>query len=457
MLFKDIPIQRKLMRIFLLISGIILFVTSTVFFLYEVYSFRQIMMQRLSTLGQVIATNSNAALQSGDKKAANEILKALKDEPQIIAAALYDIRGNIFAQYYRDPKKMVQFPALPGSNGTVFNDSDVIEFQSVMNSDKRIGTIYLKSGKENMHKRFLLVGITTLVALAISLLLAYFLSRLFQRNISKPILDLAATAKRISVDKDFSVRAVKSGNDELGFLSDSFNDMVRQIQDQSNNLKDINQKLDKSEKFFRAIIDHSTDMKILATVEGKIFYVSPSITKILGYDTKEILNSSSFEIFHPDDISEYIENRTALIQNREKSFFAQARLKHKNGNWLWCEGTITNMIHEPAVAGLVANFRDITDKKNAEQAIRQAEANYREIFDKSSIGIYVIDIETERIVEMNERAYEITGFNQDELNKNEGKGVFDDQQTFHLTDAMNYIRKAAKGQPQKYEWILNKK
>ncbi|MEO8961564.1 MAG: PAS domain S-box protein, partial [Ginsengibacter sp.] len=456
MLLKDIPIQRKLMRVFLLISGIILIVTSFSFLIYEVYSFRQNMVHRLSTLGQVIATNSNATLDFGDKKAASEILKALKAEPQIIAAALYDVSGNVFAQYQRDANA-VQFSAVPGRDGLIFNTNSVDAFQPVTVAGRRIGTIYLKSGKGKMYERFLLFGFTTLAAIAISLLVAYFLSRLFQRNISKPILDLAATARRISVDKDFSVRAIKSGNDELGFLSDSFNDMVRQIQYQSNNLKKINQEIDKSEKLFRALIEHSTDMKTLSTVDGKIFYASPSTTKILGYDTKEILDINSLEIFHPDDFSEFIEKRTLLLQKPGRSFFCQSRLKHKKGNWLWCEGTVTNMLHEPAIAGLVANFKDITDKKTSEQATRQAEASYREIFDKTSNAIYILDAYSGNTIEANKRAYEITGYTQQELLKNGGRDIFADHQDYHLADAINYFKKASEGQPQTFEWILKKK
>ena len=94
MLFKDVPIQKKLMRIIFLISGIILIVISSAFFGYEFYAFRLNITQKLSVLGKVIATNSTAALAFDDHDNASEILLALKAEPRIIAAALYDTTGS---------------------------------------------------------------------------------------------------------------------------------------------------------------------------------------------------------------------------------------------------------------------------------------------------------------------------------------------------------------------------
>ena len=455
MLFKDIPIQTKLMRIIFLISGIILLVTSIAFFIYEVYSFRYNTVKKLSTLSQVIAINSTAALAFDDDKTAAEILRALTAEPQIVAAALYDSDGNLFAQFKQD-SVVTDFPVSPRIVEPHFNGSNLETFQPVTEAGRQLGIIYLKSNLGNMYERFRLLGITILTAIGLCLILAYFLSKFFQKSISKPILDLASTARTISVNRDFSVRAVKSGSDELGFLSDSFNDMLRQIQHQSNSLKEINQKLDKSEKFFRALTEQGSDMKTLSTPTGRTFYVSPTVKKILGYGEQEFIDTVP-ELMHPDDLSEFVERRSAALDKPGKSFFVQARLKHKNGSWRWCEGTITNMLDEPAVAGFVANFRDITAKKKTEEVIRQAEANYREIFDKASNAIYTLDIETGIIIQANKRAYEITGYTQEELFKNGGKDIFTDNKDYLLEEAIEYFQKAVTGQPQTFEWIFKKK
>lgn len=443
------------MRIIFLISVVILLVISIAFFVYEVYSFRQNTVKKLSTLSEVIATNSTAALAFDDDKTATEILHALRAEPQIVAAALYDSDGNLFAQFKQD-SVITDFPVSPVIAKPHFNGSNLETFQPVNEAGRQLGALYLKSDLGNMYERFRLLGITILTAIGLCMILAYLLSKFFQKSITKPILDLASTARTISVNRDFSVRAIKSGNDELGFLSDSFNDMLRQIQYQSNSLKEINQKLDKSEKFFRALTEQGSDMKTLSTPTGRTFYVSPSIKKILGYTEKEFIDMVP-ELMHPDDLPEFVEKRSAAVDKPGKSFFIQARLKHKNGSWRWCEGTITNMLYEPAVEGFIANFRDITAKKKTEEVIRQAEANYREIFDKASSAIYILDIETGKIIQANKRSYEITGYTQEELFRNGGKNIFTDNKDYLLEEAIEYFGKAAAGQPQTFEWVFKKK
>lgn len=456
MLFRDIPIQKKLRRIILLITGIILLVTSTAFFAYEFYSFRETIKQKLSTLGKVIATNSTAALAFDDNQAAYEILLALRAEPHITAASLYDEKGKLFSQYPKDLPAS-EFPPLPKVNAFRYSGSSLECFQPVTEGNRQLGTIYLKSDLGGMYERFRLFGITTGLVIMLSLLLAYLLSRVYQKSISKPILALADTAKTISVNRDFSHRAVKSGNDELGSLTDSFNEMLQKIEEQNNNLQEFNKELDKREKLFRAIIEKGADMKTLSTPDGIILYASPSVTKILGYENQEFMAIPLPDLIHPGDIREFIEKKSAIVKTPGKSFYRQQRMKHKNGIWIWCEGTVTNMLHEPAVGALVANFRDISARKHAEEAIKLAQANYREIFDKTSDAILVFEMHTGKVIEVNQRAYEITGYSRKELLKSDGNQFTTDNQYYTVPDSVNYFQKAAAGEPQLFEWTWKNK
>ncbi|MES2761889.1 MAG: PAS domain S-box protein [Bacteroidota bacterium] len=124
-----------------------------------------------------------------------------------------------------------------------------------------------------------------------------------------------------------------------------------------------------NEKRFRALIEKSTDMKTLTTYEGKFIYGSPSISKVLGYSLQEFLFQSSKDFFHPDDHKDLRENKTLLLEKPGESFSFQYRIMHKNKNWLWCEGTLTNLLHEPGVNAFVSNFRDVTERKKAEEEI----------------------------------------------------------------------------------------
>lgn len=122
-----------------------------------------------------------------------------------------------------------------------------------------------------------------------------------------------------------------------------------------------------NEKRFRILIENSDDMIALANIEGELIYGSPSITKVLGYLMDELLNMPVFAIIHPLDLAEFIENRNKILEEPGKSFYYQQRRRHKNGHWVWCEGSLTNLLQEPGINAMVSNFRDVSGGKLIEQ------------------------------------------------------------------------------------------
>jgi PAS domain S-box-containing protein len=104
---------------------------------------------------------------------------------------------------------------------------------------------------------------------------------------------------------------------------------------------------------------------------------------VLGYSNEEFLHSLASDFMHPDEIPAYIEIRKKIIQSPGKAFYHQLRLRHINGNWIWCEGTVTNWLHLAGVEALVTTFRDITEKKefqeNLEAAHKKAETERERI------------------------------------------------------------------------------
>jgi|GEM_PF-880414 len=131
--------------------------------------------------------------------------------------------------------------------------------------------------------------------------------------------------------------------------------------------KETEQLVVENEKRFRALIENSTDMITLSAANGEMLYGSPSITKVFGYSLKEMLHTYAFNFIHPSDVVAFVNNRSRILGTPGSSVYHQLRLLHKNGHWVWCEATLTNMLHEPGVNALVANFRDISEKKKAEQ------------------------------------------------------------------------------------------
>lgn len=229
MSLKDTPIRRKLMIMILLTSGVVLLLTCAAFIAYELLSFRQTMVRNVSTLGEIIAANSTAALAFANQDDATEVLAALKAERHIVAASLYDTNGELFAKY---PAGLPAdaFPATPARDAYRFEHSHLVGVQPVVQgNNKRLGTLYLKSDLGAMYERLRLYSGIVASVLAVSFLVAYLLSRVLQQQISQPILALAETAKAVSDRRDYSVRAKRLGKDELGLLTDAFNHMLGQI------------------------------------------------------------------------------------------------------------------------------------------------------------------------------------------------------------------------------------
>ena len=243
MALKDLPIRRKLMRVFLLTTCAVLSLTCTTYFAYEFFTFRHTIVRQLATLGNVIATNSTAALAFDSREDAEEILSALKAEPHIVAAGLYDEYGQLFAKYPAGISAK-NFPAYEHQSGYYFQQSHLLGFEPVAQGDRRLGTLYLKSDMGAIYERLTLYTLIAVLVIGLSLLLGYLLSLRLQREISTPILRLAQTAKAISDGKDYSVRAAKSSEDEIGLLTDAFNHMLARIEMQTDEITTFNQRLE---------------------------------------------------------------------------------------------------------------------------------------------------------------------------------------------------------------------
>lgn len=247
MLFQHLPIRKKLLRIILLINGIVLFITGVTFFIYEYYSFRKATKEKLGTIGKIISANSTAALAFDAADDATETLAALRTEPHIAAACLYDSTGKAFASY-RAASYTDSLPGKPLRDGYYFTKLNLRGFQPVLLDDKRLGTLYLQYNMSVMYERMGSYALIIAVVLLLSFVLAYILVRFLKKSISVPILSLADTANIIHGRKDYTVRAVKWGNDEVGTLTDAFNQMLDQIHHQDVQLREFNQQLEQKVK-----------------------------------------------------------------------------------------------------------------------------------------------------------------------------------------------------------------
>jgi signal transduction histidine kinase len=233
---QRIPIKRKLTLIIMLTSAIGLLLASALFIAYEWVAFRRTLTQEQTTLGRIVGANTAAALLFNDAKQAEQVLSALAAEPRVITACIYTPNRHVFAVYQRIPNAKWSPPAVR-REGNTFDGQNLATFLPIVHQKERIGTVYLLAdGAEMRHRLVQYAGIVALVLL-LALLVALVLSSLLQRVVSEPILNLADTARDVSQRKDYSLRAKKYYEDEVGRLIDAFNEMLGQIETSDASLK----------------------------------------------------------------------------------------------------------------------------------------------------------------------------------------------------------------------------
>jgi PAS domain S-box-containing protein len=118
----------------------------------------------------------------------------------------------------------------------------------------------------------------------------------------------------------------------------------------------------RSERRFRALIEHGSDSIALTDLQQRILYMSPAVTNVEGYRPEELVGTDVADHTHPDDIDVLKRRVAALLENPGKPIAAIWRQRHKDGRWLWLEGVATNMLDDPSVGAIVTNYRDITER-----------------------------------------------------------------------------------------------
>jgi two-component system, sensor histidine kinase len=243
-LFEDLSIRRKLTLIIMATTCGALLTACAVFLGFDIYNFRRSKAHDLETLAEIIAANSTAAMTFGENGTAHEMLKSLRVTDEVIAAASYQNDGKIFATYLRSgvPSSFV-FPR-PESSGSRFERDRLVVFRAIELDGNRIGTVFVASDLEELTR--LLRLYLTLFGVTVALLSGgtLFLAKRVQRTISGPILALAETTKAVTVAKDYSIRARRQFNDEIGTLVDGFNGMLAEIHDRDRELQDAREELE---------------------------------------------------------------------------------------------------------------------------------------------------------------------------------------------------------------------
>jgi signal transduction histidine kinase/DNA-binding response OmpR family regulator/HAMP domain-containing protein len=266
-LFRNSSIQRKLTMVVLFTSLFGLSLTGLAFEIYERASFRTSLVSDLTAQVDTLRLNTAAALAFDDRKSAQDLLESLRVERQIVAACLYDRRGNIFAEYRRDATTPGCEMTAPSQGGAQFGKEFVSFSRKTSLGGENSGAIAIISDFSQLQakmKRFREVSILVLLG---SIFATAFASYRLVRLITEPILQLSAVAERISKKEDFTLRAAAGAEDEVGALVGSFNQMLERIQERDAALQSAKDDLEvrvlaRTEELEREVIERMRAEKL---------------------------------------------------------------------------------------------------------------------------------------------------------------------------------------------------
>ena len=290
--FQTFSIQRKLILIIMLTSIVALLLAAAIYSTYDLVKLGNSMTRDLRVLASIIGANTRAALVFSDQKSAEDTLATFAAEEHITAAVLYTTSGQPFAQYVRSDLASTFIAPAVQADRTQFESDYLNLFQTIDRQGEHIGTIFLQSDASVFHARLMqYIGIGGLVILAVTLI-AFLLSSRLQKIISEPVLHLTQTAWRVSDAQDYSIRAVKTTNDELGFLIDRFNEMLARIQSRDKDLVAANEKLqelDKLKSYFLSNVSHELRTPLTA-ISSLVDNMLDGVTGAMSQKQTQYLN-----------------------------------------------------------------------------------------------------------------------------------------------------------------------
>ena len=226
--FQDLSVRRKLTLLIVVTGSIALSLASAALLIFKTIDLRAETASEISTIADVIGSNTTAALTFQDRGAAEQTLSALRADRRIVRAAVFARDGSLFAHYLQRGAVLEPPRFLP--SGDYFEGSILQVVRPILLNGEPIGTILIRcsmaEGYAHMKRN---VGIMVLM-IAVSFLVALVATARLQRGITGPLLELAETARQVSAGKNYAVRAAPHGGDETGVLIRAFNDMLSQIQ-----------------------------------------------------------------------------------------------------------------------------------------------------------------------------------------------------------------------------------
>lgn len=332
--FSRFSIRTKLFSIALASSFFAMLVSFLILVVINANEVKRKSQEDLLATANLIANRSVAAVMFDDPALAEENLNSLSNLPDLQRACVYDKQGELFAAL-----TITETPCPPTSDGlqTLLEQFTLQVLHPMLSDPDKIGSVLIVANLNVAIMRQLKVVGLVVTVLFIALCAAFLFTAPLLNQVAKPIALLAKTAKRISHNHDYSLRASKYSDDEIGILVDAFNDMLETVESKNKSLLDLKNN-------YQALYDNNPTMVFDLNLQGQILSVNRFGAKQLGLSVDELHGTSIFVFTHPDDQTICHEFIQQCIDYPLQVHKQEKRIICDNGNTLWVRAT-ARLVH----------------------------------------------------------------------------------------------------------------
>lgn len=360
--FKDRPIQGKITWVIMVTTIVSLLIAGTTLLIFDIGDAQDKLGRELSSIGQIIAANSAAALEFDDPKAAEAILSALQQDKRITAAALFRETGESFAVFVRASDTEATVPTKLPAWGILRESGYLKLVLPVSVAGRTVGGLYLQATMSQIQESLREYAMVLSLAILFSSLGAYLLSFRLRNLISRPIIRLSETALSVAQRNDYTLRVEKEGNDEIGVLIDRFNEMLSQIRTQNSALKDSEHQLrliTDSLPVLISYIDRDQRFRFNNALYQEWFRTDRAV--LFGRHFAEVVSTGTY-----DAISRYL---TAALEGAPQTF--ETVVDFPDGvRRTVASSYVPDFSEDGTVRGIFALVTDISDRKKAETELK---------------------------------------------------------------------------------------
>jgi PAS domain S-box-containing protein len=353
----------------------------------------------LESLAQVVGDSSKAALSFRDERVGREALASLAIKPTVVAAAIYTADGRQWLLYRGPGRKAPALPSQPGRAGFHIVDGTATVFHPVTMDGESLGTIYLEADISELAARGRSYALTLLLIMVVCAAASFGLAAKLQGALSRPIGSLVGAARRVSEERDYSLRVAPSGARELQDLAVAFNGMLARIEEQDAALRaardgleervrervaDVQREvterrhtqkaLQESERRYRSIVETTNEWIWSIDADGTSQYNNPAVEQILGWTPEELHGRNLWALVHDEDRG----GAKEVVRGAKTSATGWngivLRVRHKNGSYRCLQSNGVSVLDEQGrIRAFQGSNRDITDARLLEEQLRQSQ------------------------------------------------------------------------------------